>query len=29
MYSVEKIQQTRAADPDFDRTLQALEQQLT
>jgi chromosomal replication initiator protein len=29
MYSVEKVNQTRAADPDFDRTVQALEQQLT
>jgi len=29
MYSVEKVTQTRTTDPDFDRTVQALEQQLT
>ena len=29
MYSVDKVLQTRASDPDFDRTLQALEQRLT
>jgi chromosomal replication initiator protein len=29
MYSVEKVQQLREADPEFDRTLQALQQQLS
>jgi chromosomal replication initiator protein len=29
MYSVEKVQQTRQSDPDFDRTLQAFEQQFS
>lgn len=29
MYSVDKVQQTRAADSDFDRTLHALEKQLS
>jgi chromosomal replication initiator protein len=29
MYSVEKVQQLRESDPEFDRTLQALQQQLS
>jgi chromosomal replication initiator protein len=29
MYSVDKVTQTRASDPDFDRTVHALEQQLS
>ncbi|HYG63353.1 MAG TPA: chromosomal replication initiator protein DnaA, partial [Thermoanaerobaculia bacterium] len=29
MYSVEKVQQTRQSDPEFDRTLQAFEQQFS